>query len=82
MEIKSTMRYCLTLVSDKSDFQTELTAHIHCAGVTAADFGDIALFEFGNKPCEVKATDKIAGKRYHHKLPPLSCNIKCFHKRI
>ena len=57
----------------------KFSAHIHRAGVTAADFRYIFISFFGDNPRKVKATDKIANDCHDEKLPPVLRKIKIFH---
>ena len=63
----------------QANLPTKFSAHIHCAGVTAADFRYIFISFFGDNPRKVKATDKIANDCHDEKLPPVLRKIKIFH---
>lgn len=65
---------------DYAYFQTELTTHIHRAGIPAADLRDIAFFQFRNEQRKIETADKIAYYRPDQKLPPVFRKYKFFHK--
>ena len=63
---------------DHADFEPKFAAHIHRAGVSAANFCDVAFFKLGNEQCEIEAADKIAYDRHNQKLPPILRKVKIF----
>ena len=61
-------------------FQTEFAAHIHRAGVAAADLGNVLMFELGDHSREIETTDKIAYDGDDQKLPPVLRKVELLHK--
>ena len=51
--------------SDHADFPAEFAAHIHRTRISAADFRDVFMLLFGDKPCEIETADKIAYRRQY-----------------
>ena len=60
--------------SEQTNLYAKLTRHIHCAGITAAQFGDILMHRLGNQPRKIDTPDKIACDCNQHKLPPIVQN--------
>ncbi len=48
-----------------ADLPAEFAAHIHRTRISAADFRDVFMLLFGDKPCEIETADKIACRRQY-----------------
>lgn len=48
-----------------ADLPAEFAAHIHRTRISAADFRDVFMLLFGDKPCEIETADKIAYRRQY-----------------
>ena len=64
---------------DDADFQAELPAHVHRAGVAAAHFPDVLMLDLRDEHRKVKAADKIADDRQNYKLIPILRQAPFFH---